>query len=790
MHTPLENTNDYISDYEIVAKITTPGILVPDSLSVFYQVNSVWNEILMTPGGNPDEYEGFIPAQSPGTAVRYYITAADYDDNVAVSDTFEFSVIDYDLEFDEDSTIAFGLNGSNAWHDLAIVNIGAYDEDFDLSLQQGIWPGSIWDETGTFEITNTGPVMVEDTFYFKIQVAVSSAIYGESDEAIIEVSPADKPALVRTAILQTVSLGQSGDFPWEDDFPGPALDNQKWVINVGADLESNVPNPPSPNYALHLDGQPDTVVSQPIDLSAADGAILSYYFERGGYATNPGAGDDLTVEYRNDLGDWTEITTHPGGLAVMYNFEFFEFPLPPDAIHELFQIRFRSEGDGPNSDNWYVDDVRVDYSPAISVFPQGVNEILSVNDSVTTQLMIDNSGLGQLNYSIDIYPVLNKSMDLFSSLSNSGLVEPATRNYSDEYLSVDDVKGSNNILNGFPVSRDAGGPDIFGNYWVDSDQQDGPIFDWIDISSTGTDISLYFDDDNHTDMLELGFDFPFYGQSYSQICIGSNGIIGFDTTDMHRRQKTFIPNGSTPNGFLAWLWDDLDITNGNNPGGRVILDTSGQRAIIQFIDFPEYSGNAGDVVNAEVILYPDGTVKFQYLSFADGFDKNSGTVGIENMAGNDGLETAYLTEYLHDSLAVVFYQPAAWLTLASRSGSVEPGGSAMIDLKFNSSGLTEGLYQSNLVIFSNDSDPLRNPLTIPIELTVSDGPVYICGDFNDDGTVDILDIIYLIDFKFNAGPAPVSMNEADVNSDGEINLLDIVHMIDYKFKAGPAPNCP
>ncbi len=790
VHTPLQDTNEYMSDYDVIAEITTPGALVPDSLRVFYEVNSVWNDAPMTSTGNPDEYEGFIPAQSPGSEISYYITAADYDDNVAVSDTFGFKIIDYDLVFVEDTSVAYGLTGGEAWHDIALVNIGAYDEEYDLNLNYGNWAGSILDETGMYQISSTGMVLVGDTFHFKVKIDISSGNYGDIDEADIAVSPSDAPATVRTALVQTVSLGQSGAFPWEDDFAGPNLDGQKWVVNNAAELESSVPNPVSPPYALHLDGRPDTVVSQPIDLSAADGAVLSYYFERGGYATNPGAGDDLTVEYRNDLGDWVELANHPGGEAVMYNFEFSESPLPPDAIHGLFQFRFISHGDGPNSDNWYIDDVRVDYSPAISISPVSVSEILGPDDSLVAQLQIDNTGQGQLNYNISIYPVLNKSMSLFRSLENSGLVEPASRTYPEEYRLIDEPKGSEISLRGAPVTRNAGGPDLFGNYWVDSDQQDGPPFEWIDITSTGTDISLYFDDDNHSGMLDLGFDFPFYGQNYNQICIGSNGIIGFDTTDMHRRQKTSLPDGATPNGILAWLWDDLDITNGNNPNGHVYIDTSGGRAVIQFVDMPEYSASVGDVVNAEVILYPDGTVKYQYLGFGAGFDRGSCTVGIENMSGSDGLEVAYLTDYLHASLAVVFYQPAAWVTLDSTTGSVAPGGSAVVNLKLNSTGMASGVYQSNMVVFSNDSDPFRNPTTVQVEMTVSDGPVYTCGDVNDDGAIDILDMIYLIDYKFKDGPEPVSMNEADVNSDGLVNVLDIVYMIDFKFKGGPAPNCP
>lgn len=67
---------------------------------------------------------------------------------------------------------------------------------------------------------------------------------------------------------------------------------------------------------------------------------------------------------------------------------------------------------------------------------------------------------------------------------------------------------------------------------------------------------------------------------------------------------------------------------------------------------------------------------------------------------------------------------------------------------------------------------------------------FMCGDFNDDNQVNILDIIFLINHKFKGGPAPDPLEAADVNNDGLVNILDIIYLIDFKFKGGPALNCP
>ena len=67
-----------------------------------------------------------------------------------------------------------------------------------------------------------------------------------------------------------------------------------------------------------------------------------------------------------------------------------------------------------------------------------------------------------------------------------------------------------------------------------------------------------------------------------------------------------------------------------------------------------------------------------------------------------------------------------------------------------------------------------------------------CGDANGDGTVNISDAVYLIQYIFNGGPAPVTMEAGDANCDGTVNITDAVYLIQYIFNGGPAPcvECP
>jgi hypothetical protein len=71
------------------------------------------------------------------------------------------------------------------------------------------------------------------------------------------------------------------------------------------------------------------------------------------------------------------------------------------------------------------------------------------------------------------------------------------------------------------------------------------------------------------------------------------------------------------------------------------------------------------------------------------------------------------------------------------------------------------------------------------------GPLFGCepGEVNGDGIINILDIIYLIDYKFEGGPdpQPFPVCSGDVDCNCIVNILDIIYLIDFKFTEGPSP---
>jgi hypothetical protein len=70
----------------------------------------------------------------------------------------------------------------------------------------------------------------------------------------------------------------------------------------------------------------------------------------------------------------------------------------------------------------------------------------------------------------------------------------------------------------------------------------------------------------------------------------------------------------------------------------------------------------------------------------------------------------------------------------------------------------------------------------------------IRGDIDHSGstTIDISDLVYLIDYIFTGGPQPPCMAEADLaGPEDQIDISDLVYLIDYVFLGGPPPPaCP
>jgi len=65
------------------------------------------------------------------------------------------------------------------------------------------------------------------------------------------------------------------------------------------------------------------------------------------------------------------------------------------------------------------------------------------------------------------------------------------------------------------------------------------------------------------------------------------------------------------------------------------------------------------------------------------------------------------------------------------------------------------------------------------------------GDCNASGTINVIDVNYLVAYLFQGGPEPFpDYFFGDVGCDGNINITDLAYLTNYLFHGGPAPQKP
>jgi Dockerin type I domain len=63
----------------------------------------------------------------------------------------------------------------------------------------------------------------------------------------------------------------------------------------------------------------------------------------------------------------------------------------------------------------------------------------------------------------------------------------------------------------------------------------------------------------------------------------------------------------------------------------------------------------------------------------------------------------------------------------------------------------------------------------------------LCGDANNDWSVNVSDAVWIVNYVFIGGPPPDPMEAGDANCDGTVNISDAVWIINYVFVGGNPP---
>jgi len=295
---------------------------------------------------------------------------------------------------------------------------------------------------------------------------------------------------------------------------------------------------------------------------------------------------------------------------------------------------------------------------------------------------------------------------------------------------------------------------------INSAQPGGPVFAWKDISALGQDLSSSFTalagpktakDEGIAGPINIGFAFPFFTNSFTQLYVSPNGFVTFSPFSGDTSTNTVLPSSSAPSNSIAFFWDDLDLSSAGHV--YALTDTINGTFTLQFQNV--VFKNTTSTVNCQLILKTTGEILMQYQSLAF---SNTCTVGVQNAARTQGLKVAFNQNYLQSGFAVRLTS-VAWLSLDGNAGFAPVSASSVVNVSFNPAGLAYGTYSATLLVQTGDANqPL---VTLPVSLAITPratwrqthfGTAQNSGNAADTADPDHDGIINILEYAFNTDP--------------------------------------
>jgi len=132
-----------------------------------------------------------------------------------------------------------------------------------------------------------------------------------------------------------------------------------WTLSSSSRAGIGSQTSSSPTRSLYTRHGPVTASSTLVDMSAVSTGLVSAWIRRGSdsFSEDPDNGEDLAVEYMNNVGAWVLLETFSGSGSSGQIFTR-SYTVPANGLHSNFQLRFRqTAGSGPDYDYWHMDDV-------------------------------------------------------------------------------------------------------------------------------------------------------------------------------------------------------------------------------------------------------------------------------------------------------------------------------------------------------------------------------------------------------------------------------------------------
>jgi subtilisin family serine protease len=263
----------------------------------------------------------------------------------------------------------------------------------------------------------------------------------------------------------------------------------------------------------------------------------------------------------------------------------------------------------------------------------------------------------------------------------------------------------------------------------------------------------------------------------------------------------------------SWSWDfgDGDVSSDQNPQhiytnpglynvSLEVTDPNGTNTKIRkyyiFATADTVTGDStviipsGGTDSAAVEIYFRNTIPIDTFTLVFIYTAQTGTAALDfRSVGLDGTRGEIFDTAIVRAEAPTTHKVAIefWPYKTTAKNPLAPGQGAVAKLWFSASGAGRVTFDTISLIgytynFKNQYAEGYVPYFKPFTVTVG-----MRGDANNDGTIDIGDAVFLIEYIFKSGPGPATEYQGDANGDGTIDISDAVYLINYIFKNGPPP---
>jgi hypothetical protein len=146
-----------------------------------------------------------------------------------------------------------------------------------------------------------------------------------------------------------------------------------------------------------------------------------------------------------------------------------------------------------------------------------------------------------------------------------------------------------------------------------------------------------FSDDNVRGPFSIGFPFCFYGSTYNQFYVGSNGWVGFSGAQTSTGITTAIPSiiSTVPKNAIMACWQDLNPGMGGNIKFGIWGTSPNRKLIVTYLDVPYFSCTASYASLQIVLNESTNTIETNILEkpICAGWNNGNAVHGLQNIDG-------------------------------------------------------------------------------------------------------------------------------------------------------------